>query len=71
MKYGLGIELSASVFTLAGIYAGSTTLLGCLLYCLANGFWFVVIFGNRLWGLIPVTVGSTIIIGFNLARATL
>lgn len=63
------IELLASAFTLAGIYVGTTSLVGAALYLVALAFWFALCVGKRLWGIMPLNIASTIVSGMNLWRA--
>lgn len=63
------IEVAASVTTLAGIYIGSTTLHGALFYLFAIMIWYVLIWRQKLWGLIPLNVGSNIIAVLNIVKA--
>jgi len=65
----LACELAASGLTLAGIYAGSTTIAGALLYLLSLVFWYAVTVKKRLWGLMPLNVATTFIVSLNLWRA--
>lgn len=65
----LVIQLFASVITLAGIHFGSTTALGASLYLVALAFWFWLCFGQRLWGLMPLNLASTILSAANLWKA--
>ena len=62
-------ELAASALTLAGIYAGSTTAAGASLYLASLVFWYALCFGKGLWGLLPLNVATTVLVGLNLWRA--
>lgn len=63
------IELAASVTTLAGIYLGSTTTRGAVVYLLAILIWYMLIYRQKLWGLIPMNVGANIIAVLNIFKA--
>ena len=63
------IETGASVLTLAGIAAGSTTVAGSCLYLASLVFWFWISFRKQLWGLMPLNVATLAISVFNLWRA--
>jgi hypothetical protein len=63
------VELLASIFTLTGIYLGSTTFAGAALYLVALGFWFVLCAAKRLWGLMPLNIASAAVSIANLWRA--
>lgn len=64
------VELAASLLTLAGMFVGSSTLNGAAAYLVAQPFWFAIVFGRGLWGLLPITSVATIIAIANIARAT-
>lgn len=64
------VELAASVLTLAGMLIGSSTFNGAAAYLVAQPFWFAIIFGRGLWGLMPIATMATIIAIANIARAT-
>lgn len=66
---GFVIEFMASVLTLAGIYAGSSTAAGAALYLMSLVFWYWLTVAKRLWGLMPLNVATTIEAGVNLWRA--
>jgi hypothetical protein len=66
-KLDLAIETTASVTTLAGIALGTTTHAGALCYAVAQLVWWALILRRRLYGLIPLNAGSTLITAWNLA----
>lgn len=63
------VELLASVTTIAGIYVGSTTLAGAVLYLVSVVFWYWLTFGKRLWGLMPLNIAVTIVATINVYKA--
>ncbi len=65
----LFIELLASTLTLGGIYAGSTTALGALLYLISLIFWYWLTVGKRLWGLMPLNIATTFVASLNFLKA--
>ena len=65
----LCVELAASVFTLAGIYIGSTTALGAACYLVSLVFWWWLTVAKKLWGIVPLNAASTVVSAFNLWRA--
>jgi hypothetical protein len=69
MTRWLAIELLASMLTLAGIYAGSTTAAGAALYLGSLVFWYWLTVGKRLWGLMPLNVATTVVASVNLFKA--
>lgn len=62
------IESGAGLFTLAGMYLGSTLLPGITCYVIAAFFWGWLVWLKRLWGLIPLQVGGGVVIAVNLWR---
>jgi hypothetical protein len=69
MTTWLPIELLASVLTLAGIYAGSTTAAGAALYLVSLVFWYWLTVGKRMWGLMPLNLATTVVAATNLWKA--
>lgn len=65
----LGVELAASALTLAGIYAGSTTLPGAMCYAGGLVFWFALTVRSKVWGLMPLNIASTIVTALNVWQA--
>lgn len=63
------VELAASVLTLAGIWIGSTSLLGASMYLASMVFWFALTINKRIWGLMPLNVASTVVTCINLWRS--
>ena len=63
------IEIAASIFTLAGIYLGSTTIPGASMYLVSLVFWFWIMFRKALWGLLPLNVATWFLSLLNLLRA--
>lgn len=63
------IEGAASVFTLAGIYLGSTTVHGALFYLASLPFWFGIMIGKQAWGLLPLNVFTLVTVMINLVKA--
>lgn len=63
------IELAASLLTLGGIYAGSTTTLGASLYLASLVFWYALTWARGLWGLMPLNVATTVVSALNLWRS--
>jgi hypothetical protein len=66
---GFWLELGASLFTLTGIYIGSTTLIGAILYLISSGFWHVIAWSKGLHGIVPLNVATTVIALLNIWRA--
>jgi hypothetical protein len=60
------IELAASVFTLTGIYVGSTTTVGAICYLIALVFWFWMMYREKMWGLAPLNIATAVIASYNL-----
>lgn len=69
LRLDLGIELAASLPTLAGIFVGSTTAQGACFYLASLVFWFWMMARKQLWGLLPLNVASLLISILNLWRA--
>ena len=63
------LELFASVFGLAGMYLGSTTLHGALCYAVAIPCLIACVTIRRLWGLLPLNLAQAVVIGINLFGA--
>ena len=63
------IELFAALFTLAGMFIGSTSLIGALCYGASLFFWFPLMWRKRLWGLLPLNIATLGVCGLNLVRA--
>jgi hypothetical protein len=63
------IQTTAGSLTLAGMYVGSTTAAGAILYLLALVPWFAMIYRQRLWGIVPLNTASVFVAGLNLWRA--
>ena len=63
------IELQASIWTLAGMYIGSTTLAGASCYAVSRIFWFALMFRRRMWGLAPLNVATAIVAAVNIGKA--
>jgi hypothetical protein len=63
------IELGAAVFTLAGMYIGSTTLWGALMYFVACVFWHALTYRTKMWGLIPLNAAAHVISMINIWKA--
>lgn len=61
MTHQRALELSASVATLSGQYAGSTTVAGASCYAVATFLWVLLTMEGRLWGLMPLNVVSGLI----------
>lgn len=62
----LAVELLASIFTLAGIFVGSTTFWGAVCYLISLVFWWWLVWLKKLWGIIPLNAASTAISTYNL-----
>lgn len=60
------LELGASVFTLAGMFAGSTTTFGVLLYFVGTAWWFALSIQSKQWGLMPMNFGALFVLVHNL-----
>lgn len=60
------VEMIASVTTITGIWYGSTTLLGALLYAAGVPFWYWLTVARKAWGLMPLNVLTTLAIARNL-----
>lgn len=52
------VELAASVTTIAGMIAGSTTRPGAIWYLVSSAFWFAFIWRRKAWGLLPLTMAA-------------
>lgn len=63
------IELGASVFTLAGMFVGSTTTTGAFLYAVSLVFWYALVYRQKLHGIVPLNVASTVVVLLNIWRA--
>ena len=63
------VELMASITTLAGVYLGSTTLPGVCMYVASLVFWYALTVKKRLWGLMPLNIGTTVVLAINLYKA--
>jgi hypothetical protein len=63
------LQTIASVFGLAGMFLGSTTLHGCICYALAIPCLIICVYVRRLWGLLPLNLAQAVVIGINLIRA--
>jgi hypothetical protein len=63
------LQTVASVFGLAGMYLGSTTLHGSICYAVAIPCLITCVYARRLWGLLPLNLAQAVVIGINLARA--
>lgn len=64
-----GIELAASFTTLAGMWVGSTTVVGSLWYLLAGMLFTAVSFKRHLHGLQPLNFAALAIESYNLWSA--
>lgn len=62
------LELGASVFTLYGMFYGSTTPLGICLYFIGTAIWFVLTFFTKQWGLMPLNFGALFVLFHNLFK---
>lgn len=62
------LELIASVFGLAGMYLGSTTLHGAMCYAVAVPCLIACVLTRRLWGLLPLNLAQAVVIGLNLFK---
>lgn len=62
------IELAASLFTVGGIFLGTTTFLGAIVYGCSLAFWWVLTFRRAMWGLLPLQVSATGVTAWNLWR---
>jgi hypothetical protein len=56
------LELFASVFGLAGMYLGSTTLNGAMCYAVAIPCLIACVCARRLWGLLPLNLAQAVVI---------
>jgi hypothetical protein len=56
------LELSASVFGLAGMYLGSTTFYGAMCYVVAIPCLIACVCVRRLWGLLPLNIAQAMVI---------
>ena len=63
------LELFASVFGLAGMYLGSTTLHGALCYAVGIPCLITCVYKRKLWGLLPLNLAQAIVIAINVFRA--
>jgi hypothetical protein len=60
------VELGATIFTLAGMWVGSTTLPGALLYGISLFFWFYIGWAKQLWGIMPLNILTTVVVIRNI-----
>ena|ERR1700710_134522 len=63
------LQLAASVFGLAGMYLGSTTLDGAMCYAVAIPCLITCAYTRRLWGLLPLNLAQAGVIGLNFFNA--
>lgn len=63
------LEFAASILTIAGVAAGSTTYYGAILYLVSLVFWFWMMFKFRMWGLAPLNVVTLVVATWNVVRA--
>lgn len=66
LTLALLLQVGASVFTLYGMFFGSTTPLGIALYFVGTAFWFALSFHSKLWGLMPLNLGALFVLFTNL-----
>lgn len=64
-----GVEACASICNIAGIYIGSTTMLGAMWYGIALIFWYALTIKKKLWGLMPLNIAVTIVTILNIWKA--
>jgi hypothetical protein len=67
-KTDLAVELGASVTTLAGMYLGSTEPYGLSFYAAANVLWYWMCWRQKIWGVMPLNVATTVVVALNLWR---
>jgi hypothetical protein len=65
----LVLELLASFTTLAGMWEGSTTVVGASWYLAAGVAWIWLSLERRLWGLMPLNAAAIAIEAFNFWSA--
>jgi hypothetical protein len=63
------VEIASSITTLIGMYLGSTTLWGAAWYLIAIVVWYVLIYRQKLWGILPMNLACNVIAIVNLCRA--
>jgi hypothetical protein len=63
------LQSIASVFGLAGMYLGSTTLHGSICYAVAIPCLITCVYARRLWGLLPLNFAQAVVIAINLVKA--
>ncbi len=63
------LSILASLFTIMGVYFGTTTKWGALWYGLSMPFWWGLMFAADLWGLAPLNVALTPVAARNVWRA--
>jgi hypothetical protein len=68
-KLDTAIDLAASLTTLVGMWLGSTTLVGAIVYLISTAFWFTLMFRRRMWGLAPLNVAALFISVINIVRS--
>jgi hypothetical protein len=62
------LELFASVFGLAGMYLGSTTLDGAICYAVTIPCLITCVCLRRLWGLLPLNLAQAVVIASYLFK---
>lgn len=63
------VQAAASVTTLAGQWQyGSKRMLGPILGCVAQVFWWGIMFQGNLWGLLPLNIAMAFIHVRNLIK---
>lgn len=62
------LEYLASITTLLGMYVGSTTKVGVLLYIPSTIVWWWLMVKGRLWGLLPLNAGGLVVITLNFIK---
>lgn len=63
------LQLCASITTLLGIYLGSTTLYGASCYALSLIFWYTLTFKDKMWGIMPLNIATTVVVIVNIHKA--
>jgi len=66
-KVSFAVETLASITSVAGLYIGSTTLIGASCYGVGLIFWVWLMFHKKMWGLLPLNILSLLAVIANLS----
>ena len=62
------LEFGAGLFTLYGMFYGSTTPLGIVMYLVGTAFWFALTIFTKQWGLMPLNIGALFVLIHNVLK---